>query len=935
MARLSPDGKSVTVEAGDTLSQIAKTYLGSANKYKDLATLNNISNPNLICIGQVIKLSGTSGGSSGGGGTPKKDSNKANIVLFGLSSSGDNTLVAAWTWDKAYTANYEIEWKYYTGDRTSEDKAVWLIGDKSTTEEKYSTFSVPERTQQIAFRVKPISKEKETTDSKGKTVKTKYFTAEWTAYQYWNKIVPGEVGAPEVEIKELTLTAELSNLDVSDATHIEFQAVKDNKSVFGSTQKVKINTTSKYASCKWTVVEGAEYTVRCRSYSKRGVAGKWSEFSSSVSTRPTTPNGFTKCIAKSSTIDGSVSAYLEWKAVKTAVAYDIQYATNKKYFDVSDQTTTVSVESVTKWEIFNLAIGTQYFFRLRAKNEADDFSKWSEISEVTLGEPPEAPTTWSSTTTGTVGDPLNLYWVHNSKDGSSQTWAEIAIEFYIDNVRQGEPVYVMQQNSDDINERDKTSSFDLTAYLQKDFPSIYAEGTQIKWYVRTAGVTNECGDWSVVRAIDIYAKPSVALTVNDANGLIGVDRNNVSAYPISVSATTSPSSQAPIGFHLSVISNDIYETVDNLGNDKMVNSGEAIYSKYFDVNTDLSDVIISAGDIDLENGVNYTMLCVASMNSGLTAETSLNFTVAWEDIGYTPNAEITYDPETVITHIHPYCNTYVSTYYKVNKSYNKYILTDEVIDIALGDSVNGVYTTTGEQVSLGYTPISIDESGNVTGGNEVYYYEEQIWTPVEGVLLSVYRREFDGSYTELATDIDNTKNTFITDPHPALDYARYRIVATTQSTGAIGYYDVPGYIIGEKAVIIQWDEEWSTFDVTADDPQEQPAWSGSLLRLPYNIDVSDSYSMDTALVKYIGRKRPVTYYGTQLGETSTWSVAIDKQDEETLYGLRRLAIWPGDVYVREPSGSGYWANVAVSFSQKHLELTIPVTLTITRVEGGI
>ena len=62
---------------------------------------------------------------------------------------------------------------------------------------------------------------------------------------------------------------------------------------------------------------------------------------------------------------------------------------------------------------------------------------------------------------------------------------------------------------------------------------------------------------------------------------------------------------------------------------------------------------------------------------------------------------------------------------------------------------------------------------------------------------------------------------------------------------------------------------------------------------------------------------------------------IPKDDEETLYGIRRLAIWMGDVYVREPSGSGYWANVNVSFSQKHRELTIPITLTITRVEGGI
>ena len=187
----------------------------------------------------------------------------------------------------------------------------------------------------------------------------------------------------------------------------------------------------------------------------------------------------------------------------------------------------------------------------------------------------------------------------------------------------------------------------------------------------------------------------------------------------------------------------------------------------------------------------------------------------------------------------------------------------------------------------------------------------------------------------MATGLDNMSNTFITEPHPSLDYARYRIVATMNSTGAVSYYDMPGYPVGEKTVIIQWAEKWTRFDVTADDDLEQPPWSGSLLKLPYNIDVSDNYDADVSHVNYIGRKHPVSYYGTQVGETSNWKVEIDKKDKDTLYALRRLAVWMDDVYVREPSGSGYWATVSVSFSQTHCVLTIPVTLAVTRVEGGM
>ena len=54
-----------------------------------------------------------------------------------------------------------------------------------------------------------------------------------------------------------------------------------------------------------------------------------------------------------------------------------------------------------------------------------------------------------------------------------------------------------------------------------------------------------------------------------------------------------------------------------------------------------------------------------------------------------------------------------------------------------------------------------------------------------------------------------------------------------------------------------------------------------------------------------------------------------------LMAFRNPYSYTGDVYVREPSGSGYWAHISVSYEQKHRELTIPITLTIKRVEGGM
>lgn len=45
-----------TVKKGDTLWNICKTHLGDGQKYKEIAELNNIENPDKIFVGQVLRL---------------------------------------------------------------------------------------------------------------------------------------------------------------------------------------------------------------------------------------------------------------------------------------------------------------------------------------------------------------------------------------------------------------------------------------------------------------------------------------------------------------------------------------------------------------------------------------------------------------------------------------------------------------------------------------------------------------------------------------------------------------------------------------------------------------------------------------------------------------------------------------------------------------
>ena len=199
--------------------------------------------------------------------------------------------------------------------------------------------------------------------------------------------------------------------------------------------------------------------------------------------------------------------------------------------------------------------------------------------------------------------------------------------------------------------------------------------------------------------------------------------------------------------------------------------------------------------------------------------------------------------------------------------------------------------------------------------------------------MAVYRREFDGKLVEIMTGIPNDQSTTIMDPHPALDYARYRIIGQSNTTGRVFYYDTPGIETGIDAIVLQWGDSVRTAE-DDDGYFEMPPFAGSTLRLPYNVDVQDSYAPDVSLVKYIGRNHPVSYYGTQLGSTSEWHAEVPTDDEETIYALRCLAVYMGDVYVREPSGSGYWAQINVSMDHTHNTRLVPVSLSITRVEGG-
>lgn len=854
---------------------------------------------------------------------------KVKNVKIDIQSGTDRTVYATWDFtSRDHFDNYTVRWYYGTGD------GIWFVAQTDTINNvsiRQATYNAPENALKVSVKIKPVSKKDKKVN--GKT--GYWWTPEWSTrkeYKFTSN-PPSKPPAPSVELKGLKLTASVDNLDVN-ATHIEFRVYKDDKTLYKTSSKKEIKTKAASFTCE--VAAGHQYKVRCRAYKKKEY-GEYSDYSANVDTPPKAPDKILQCRALSPT-----SVYFNWTNVKGATGYEVEYTTKKAHFDSSTDVQSMMTKDGVA-QVIGLQTGKEYFFRVRAINDAGN-SGWSPIKSVKIGNEPSPPTTWASGNTVTVGEPLNLYWVHNAEDGSTQTRAIVNIN---DGGSENKTydVYACKSTSntdatvDDIigivaPVRDSIAYEDVhTCVLVVDFSysksvdkrirldidgitytvynsgsykwesnsrvtfvhdselnafeivnieespgegepdktfvfpvdtSQYSEGVKLRWKVKTKGIINDYSEYSIERVVDIYAPPTVELTVSDSTGPI----ETLTSFPFYISAEAGPNTQSPIGYHISVVADEAYDTVDPVtGEDVTVRAGDEVYSEYFDTTINPLVVYMHPGNIDLQPDVSYTVTASVAMNSGLSGVDAYSFNTEWEDEQYEIDGSVAVDPETLTAIISAVCTT---------------------------------------------------EDGTLP----------------EEFSLSVYRREYDGGFVKLESELTNSISTFMVDPHPALDYARYRIVATSGTTGAVTFYDLPAYPVGEKAVVIQWDEEWSTFDTTEEAELEEPPWAGSMLKLPYNIDVSDANRADVEFVEYIGRKHPVTYYGTQVGETSNWNMVIRKDDIDTLYALRRLQKWMGDVYVREPSGSGYWANVSVSFSQKHNELTIPVSMSVTRVEGG-
>ena len=760
---------------------------------------------------------------------------------------------------------------------------------------------------------------------------------EWT--DYCNNVEPGKPPiptVPTVTIEDFTLVAEINNYSLPDA-EIEIELVCDDIQVVNS-QWLEIVLGR--VALSYEITLGSKYKARARARAY-GVYSDWSDYCNNV--EPSTPvvpatpqielDGFTLTATVDDYSDSDKSEIciqiieddvnilktawltpvLNHVSMTTTVTVGKRYKARAMarwgvlYSDWSSFSSNVStipggVERITTiravtfeqvylaWEAATGATGYEIEYATNVSFFDASSATQSESSSVATTERYitglESGQEWffrvrgtNSQGSGAWSEPVSI--VVGTVPSPPTTWSYTTI------VASGEDAVLnWVHNSEDeskqtaaeieleIQNGTSTSTDHVIIAGEEMTYSLSTDGmsdsTIVYWRVRTKGALDEYSEWSVQRLVKIFAPPTVSLSITGA-----------------ATASTAEDPEAITAFPLTIrfSSGPVTQTAISF-------SFEVISTEDYDIDdyTGKSHHVVAGSPVyskTIDNPPSNSLI-IELTPGDILLKSGTRYRL---HVSVSTNAGLTAENET---------DFYV--YFE-----------SSIINLYAGVSVDR------DTLAAYITPYGTDSELN------------QI---TEGYTLSVYRRNYDATLTAIATDLSIGETTTVVDPHPALDYARYRLVAQSTETGIIYYQDLPGYRIGENSIIIQWDEEWSSY-LDTEPNVLSPIWNGSFLKLPYNIDISDNYSPSSVLVEYIGREHPVSYYGTQKGVTAQWSCEISKNDSEALYAIRRLAGYMGDVYIREPSGSGYWANVKVGYNINHGDTIIPVTFDISRVEGGM
>ena len=335
------------------------------------------------------------------------------------------------------------------------------------------------------------------------------------------------------------------------------------------------------------------YTYRVRYYNVNAY-GAYSA-TASVTMAPTAPTSIS--LERTDATDVAVTL-----ANVSSVATSVEWQESLDGGSTWGASTTVNGSPVTSFTA--TTSGGTVTLRVRNVNSVGS-SEWIVSDPIVTITPPNPPTLVSpSGVFNMSAGSVTFTWLHNPKDGSAQSAAEL-------------------QYSTNGGSTWTTVTL-TTAQSYTITPLPWTAGTTVTWRARTKGADANYGDWASSKQFTCYQVPSLTFATSNPP-------STITALPIPISVTYSdPQSMACAAASVSI-----------------QKDGRTLYTEPLTINGNTISGSITAAEFLPENGESYTVVVTARSGSSLQATANMVITVDYVaptlgELGITNDAETGY-----------------------------------------------------------------------------------------------------------------------------------------------------------------------------------------------------------------------------------------------------------------------------------------------------